>query len=99
MSFNTAKAKYEFIIKQAKTLSWRNYVSIIKSHTSIKSVGMKIKGKENISQVHLKKNTNLNSDPKEQANYLAESFARNYSSQNYSKSFQKIKNRKDTLFI
>ena len=30
-------------------------------------------------------------DPKEQANYLAKTFAKNSSSQNYSKSFQKIK--------
>ena len=44
---------------------------------------------------HLKKNTFLVSDPKLQANYLAESFSKNSSSQNYSKSFKKTKDRKE----
>ena len=39
--------------------------------------------------------TNFISDPKEQVNYLAESFFKNSSSQNYSKSIQKIKHRKE----
>ena len=43
----------------------------------------------------MKKNAILISDPKEQANYLAESFSKNSSSQNYSNSFQKIKDRKE----
>ena len=36
-------------------------------------------------------------DPKEQANYFAESFAKNSSSQKYSKSFQKVKHRKEQI--
>ena len=55
----------------------------------------KIKGKETTPKVHLKKNTNIISDPKEQANYLAESFSKNSSSQNCSKPFQKIKHHKE----
>ena len=77
ISFKKAKAKCKIIIKQVKSSSWRNYVFKINSHTYIKSVWKKIrkiKGKENIPKVHLKKDANLISDPKEQANYLAESF-------------------------
>ena len=97
ISFKKAKAKCKFTIKQAKSSSWRHYVSKINSHTSLKSVWKKIrkiKGKETTPKVHLKKNTNIISDPKEQANYLAESFSKN-SSQNYSKPFQKIKHHKE----
>ena len=61
ISFKNAEAKCNFIIKQAKTSSWRNYVSKINSHTSIKSVWKKIR---KIPRVHLKKSTNLISDPK-----------------------------------
>ena len=98
INFKKAKAKSKFIIKQSKASSWRHYVSTINSHTSIKSVWKKIrkiKGKETTPKTHLKKNTILISDPKEQANYLAESFSKNSSSQNYSKSFQKTKDRKE----
>ena len=55
----------------------------------------KIKGKETTPKVHLKKNANLISNPKEQANNLAGTFAKNYSSQNYSKSFPKTKHHKE----
>ena len=98
INFKKAKAKSKFTIKQSKASSWRHYVSTINSHTSIKSVWKKIrktKGKDTTPKTHLKKNTILISDPKEQANYLAESFSKNSSSQNYSKSFQKIKDRKE----
>ena len=50
MRFKEANIKCKFIIKQAKTSSWINYVSKINSHTSIKSVWKKIgkiKGKSN----------------------------------------------------
>ena len=63
-------------IKQSKASSWRD-VSTINSHSSIKSVWKKIRkfrGKETTPKIHMKKNTILISDPKEQANYLAESF-------------------------
>ena len=98
INFKKAKAKSKFIIKQSKASSWRHYVSTINSHTSTKSVWKKIrkiKGKDTTQKTHLKKNTILVSDPKEQANYLAESFSKNSSSQNYSNSFQKIKDRKE----
>ena len=98
INFKKAKAKSKFIIKQSKASSWRHYVSTINSHTSTKSVWKKIrkiKGKDTTPKTHLKKNTILISDPKEQANYLAESFSKNSSSLNYSNSFQKIKDRKE----
>ena len=98
ISFKKAKAKCKFTIKQAKTYSWRNYVSKTNSHTSLKSVWKKIrtiKGKETTPKVHLKKNAHFISDPKEQANYLAGTFVYNSSSQNYSKSFQKTKHHKE----
>ena len=98
INFKKAKAKSKFIIKQSKASSWRQYVSTINSITSTKSVWKKIrkiKGKETTPKTHLKKNSILVSDPKEQANYLAESFSKNSSSQNYSKSFQKTKDRKE----
>ena len=98
INFKKAKAKSKFIIKQSKASSWRHYVSTINSHTSTKSVWKKIrkiKGKDTTPKTHLKKNTILISDPKEEANYLAESFSKNSSSQNYSNSFQKIKDRKE----
>ena len=98
INFKKAKAKSKFIIKESKASSWRHYVSTINSHTSTKSVWKKIrkiKGKDTTPKTHLKKNTILISDPKEQANYLAESFSKNSSSQNYSISFQKIKDRKE----
>ena len=98
INFKKAKAKSKFTIKQSKASSWRPYVSTINSHTSSKSVWKKIrkiKGKETTPKTHLKKKTILVSDPKEQANYLTESFSKNSSSQNYSKSFQKTKDRKE----
>ena len=101
INFKKAKAKSKFIIKQSKASSWRHYVSTINSHTSTKSVWKKIrkiKGKDTTPKTHLKKNTILISDPKEQANYLAESFSKNSSSQNYSNSFQKICTAWQTLW-
>ena len=38
ISFKKAKAKCKFTIKQAKSSSWRHYVSKINSHTSLKQV-------------------------------------------------------------
>ena len=55
----------------------------------------KLKARKPPPKTHLKKNTILISDTKEQGNYLAESFSKNSSSQNYSKSFQKTKDRKE----
>ena len=98
INFKKAKAKSKFTIKQSKASSCRHYVSTISSHTSIKSVWKKIreiKGKATTPKIDLKKNTILILDPKEQANYLAESFSKNSSSQNYSKSFTKTKDRKE----
>ena len=70
---------FPITIKQAKSPSWRHYGSKTNSQTSITSVwkkNRKIKGKETTPKVHLKNNTNLLSDSKEQANYLAESFTK-----------------------
>ena len=60
ISFKKGRAKCKFIIKQAKTSSWRIYISKINSHTSIKLVWKKIRkirGKENIPQICRRKNT------------------------------------------
>ena len=67
INLKKTKAKSKFTIKQSKASSWRHYVSMINSHTSIKSVWKKIrkiKGKETPPKIHLKKNTILISDPK-----------------------------------
>ena len=98
IKYKKEKAKCKFIIKQAKTSSWRSYVSTLTTNASTKSVWKKIrkiKGKENIPKCHLKKNDEIVSDAKEQANYLAETFSKNSSSSNYSENFQKIKRTKE----
>ena len=62
INYKKEKAKCKFIIKQAKTTSWKEYVSKLNNNTSTKSVWKKIKkikGKEITPNIHLKKNNTL----------------------------------------
>ena len=98
INFKRLKAKSKFIIKQAKITSWKSYVSTINNNTSTKTVWkkiQKIKGREPNPRCHLKKNDELITDNKEHANYLAETFSKNSSSNNYSNNFRKIKTTKE----
>ena len=95
INFKKPKAKSKFTIKQSKASSWRHYVSTINSHTSIKSVWKKIrkiKGKETTPKIHLKKR-HFNFGSQRTGKLSCRIFYS--SSQNYSESFQKTKDRKE----
>ena len=98
INFRREKAKCKYIIRQAKASSWKDYVSTINDKTSTKSVWKKIKkikGKDTTPKTHLKKNGEIITDKKEHVNYLAETFANNSSTNNYSSKFQKMKENKE----
>ena len=98
IKYKKEKAKCKYTIKQAKSCSWKTYVSSLNSTTSTKSVWKKIrkiKGRENVPKCHLKKNNKIITDLKDQVNYLAQTFSENSSTNNYSQKFQKTKSVKE----
>ena len=94
------RAKARRTVRQAKKKSWESYVSKLNSRTSIKNVWnmvRKITGKNKSSTIkHLKKsNLDTATEPKDIANCLADTFAKNSSSDNYSQTFRKFKDQKE----
>ena len=91
------RAKARRTVRQAKKKSWQTYVSKLNSRSSVKKVWdmvRKISGKNKAPTVnHLKKsNSESVTDQKDIADYLAQTFSKNSSSNNYSKQFQNFKN-------
>ena len=98
IKYKQEKAISRYTVKQAKRNSWRNYVSSLNSNANTKSVWRavrKLKGKAPKENVHLKRDNVLVTEPRETANYLGETVARNSSSGHYSHSFQKIKQKQE----
>ena len=92
------RAKARRSIKDAKRKSWQSYVSKLNSRSSTKKVWdmiRKINGKNKSSNVcHLKRPDNtIASSTKDIADTLAEGFAKNSSSENYSSTFQHVKEK------
>ena len=97
ITFKLMKAKARRAVRNAKRQSWQEYVSKLNNQTPMKNVWDmigKISGKYKKDCLNmLEKDGNTISDPNEIADCLAESFARNSSSENYSDEFQTYKNK------
>ena len=91
-NFNSIKAKTRRLIRQCKRDSWVNYVNQINTRTPISKIWQmigKISGKKSPPpRSHLKTSNQLITDGKSIANTLAETFAHNSSTNNYSPAFQ-----------
>ena len=99
-NYKILRAKARRAIREAKRKSWRNYVSKLNYRTPIKKVWnmiRKISGKRAKTKIsHLKKeNDNIATTPIDISNTLAQTFAHNSSSDNYSTEFTKIKSRQE----
>ena len=96
-SYRIARAKVRREIRQSKRSSWRNYVSRLNSHTSVKSVWnmiRKIKGKESSNTIrHLSVNDATVTSHRDIANTLADNFSYNSSSDFCTDSFLTVKNK------
>ena len=90
-NFRIARAKARRACHEHKRASWQKYVSRLNSRTTLKSTWdtvRRISGKYKANIVsHLKSNTDDITDVKEICNTLAEQFAFNSSSDNYSHMF------------
>ena len=102
-NFRIARAKARRACRDNKRASWHQYVSRLNSRTTLKSTWdmvRRISGKYKANTVsHLKSNNNDITDVKEICNTLAEQFAFNSSSDNYSNMFNRYRLRleKDTI--
>ena len=87
-NFRVARAKAIRACRENKRATWQQYVSRLNSRTTLKSTWdmvRRISGKYKANTVsHLKSNNNDITDVKEICNTLAEQFAFNSSSDNYS---------------
>ena len=94
-NFNVARAKARRACRENKRASWQQYVSRLNSRTTLKSTWdmvRRISGKYKANIVsHLKSNNNDITDVKEICNILAEQFAFNSSSDNYSHMFNRYR--------
>ena len=100
--FKIMRAKARRTIKEAKRTSWRNYVSNINHKTSIKNVWKKIRqisGKRSKMKIsHLNKpNSTIATSTTDIVNTLAETFAKNSSTENCTKEFSKVKSEKEKV--
>ena len=102
-NFRIARAKARRACRDNKRASWHQYVSRLNSRTTLKSTWdmvRRISGKYKANTVsHLTSNNNDITDVKEICNTLAEQFAFNSSSDNYSNMFNRYRLRleKDTI--
>ena len=94
-NFRIARAKARQACRENKRANWQQYVSRLNSRTTLKSTWdmvRRISGKYKANTVsHLKSNTNDITDVKEICNTLAEQFAFNSSSDNYSHTFNRYR--------
>ena len=92
INFKYLKAKARKTVRLSKRQSWQQYVSTLNNQTPMKKVWsmvQKIAGKRNKSTLNmLEKEGETISDPKDIANCLAKSFAKNSSNGNYIPKFQ-----------
>ena len=102
-NFRVARAKARRACRENKRATWQQYVSRLNSRTTLKSTWdmvRRISGKYKANTVsHLKSNNNDITDVKEICNTLAEQFAFNSSSDNYSHMFNRyrLKLEKETI--
>ena len=102
-NFRIARGKARRACRDNKRASWHQYVSRLNSRTTLKSTWdmvRRISGKYKANTVsHLKSNNNDITDVKEICNTLAEQFAFNSSSDNFSNMFNRYRLRleKDTI--
>ena len=94
-NFRVARDKARRACRENKRASWQQYVSRLNSRTTLKSTWdmvRRISGKYKANTVsHLKSNNNDITDVKEICNTLAEQFAFNSSSDNYSHMFNRYR--------
>ncbi|MEN8173077.1 MAG: reverse transcriptase domain-containing protein [Chloroflexota bacterium] len=104
VQYKITRAKTRRIIRESKRKTWKEYVSKLNKNTPIKHIWKmirKIKGNNSLPICHLKTEDNYVSERKEIANTLAETFAKNSSTQNYTPKFQnfkKLQERKKLCF-
>ena len=94
-NFKINRAKARRTLREAKRLSWQNFVSGLNCRTTVKKAWdmvRKISGKTTRTPIkHLSSNNNLVTDIKEISNTLAQTFADNSSTNHYSPEFQQFK--------
>ena len=94
-NFRVSRAKARRACRENKRASWQQYVSRLNSRTTLKftwDMVRRISGKYKANTVsHLKSNNNDITDVKEICNTLAEQFAFNSSSVNYSHMFNRYR--------
>jgi len=97
LTYKRLKARARYLVKKSKKLSWQNYCSSMTSKTSSKKVWnciRKIKGKKSQRKLtHLIKDGKVITDRKDVSNLLASTIAHNSSSNHYSATFQRLKDR------
>ena len=97
INFKHKKAQARRVVRNSKKLSWQNYVSTLNNQTPMKKVWdmvNKISGKYSKNCLNmLNKDGNTVCDPGDIADCLAQSFAKNSSSSNYSEKFQLYKTK------
>ena len=90
-------------IRESMRDSWKNYVSGLNSRTPIKKTWdmvRKILGKRQTPKInHLEKNGSFVTNKTDIANTIGESIAKNSSSDNYTKEFQRLKRMKENIRI
>ena len=96
VDYRAARAKARRVVKESKRSSWKQYVSKLNCHSSVKKVWemvRKISGKQSVcASTHLTKGDGTKAvERKDIANTLAENFERNSSSQHYTEKFQRFK--------
>ena len=100
-SFKLLRAKARKTIKQAKKISWQNYINKLNSSTKTNTVWKmirKISGKNQSTPLkHLIKNNTQVTNKKDIVNTLAETFSENPSSTNSNTKFHKDKKEKQRL--
>ena len=100
-SFKLLRAKARKTIKQAKKISWQNYINKLISSTKTNTVWKmirKISGKNQSTPLkHLILNNTQVTNIKDIANTLAETFSANSFSSNSNTEFHKDKKEKETL--
>lgn len=103
IEYKRTRAAARRIINDSKAKSWDNFVSSISNQSNISECWKKIKtikGNKRSNCVHfLQYEDQIITKNEEIANKLAETFAKNSSSQNYSKEFIPYKNEQEKLTL
>lgn len=94
------RAQARRYIREAKRQSWNKFVSSLTINTPSKKIWdaiRKMKGREGPQLKHIDNHGTLLTSKHDIANILAETFAKNSSTENYQPNFQKIRTNQETI--